>query len=250
VAQLLAQLNLAPGDLQGKRVLEVGPGRDMGFALILAGLGAATVGVEKYKPGWTEEWHSPFIDVICRYAPKDFAGFDPAPLRRCQAMNGFDPSRIAHRQTSMEEFSSIGSETFDITCSQAALEHVGNPELVLDNLYLATRPGGVGVHAIDFRDHRDFAAPLEFLLLDEQGFETALEGKDPYWFGNPLRLAAWLQLWRDAGFKDIECVVDTPTTDDAYLRHFLPRLRCCSSPYRDTPEADLKPLGAQFVVRH
>ena len=53
VAQLLARLNFASGDLRGKRVLEVGPGRDMGFALILAGLGATTVGVEKYKPGWT-----------------------------------------------------------------------------------------------------------------------------------------------------------------------------------------------------
>jgi hypothetical protein len=43
----------------------------------------------------------------------------------------------------------------------------------------------MGIHIIDFRDHRDFAAPLEFLLLDEHGFEAALEGKDRYWFGNP-----------------------------------------------------------------
>src|SRR5262249_15149881 len=158
---------------------------------ILAGLGAATVGVEKYKPGWTENWHSAFIDAICRYAPEDIAGFDPAPLRRCQAMNGFDASYIDHCQTSMEDFSSIGSHNFDITCSQAVLEHVGNPELALDNLYLATRPGGMGVHVIDLRDHRDFAAPLEFLLLDEHGFETALDGRDPFWFGNALRLEAW-----------------------------------------------------------
>ena len=249
VAQLLARLNLAPVDLKGKRVLEMGPGRDMGFALILAGLGAATVGVEKYKPGWTKDWHSPFIDAICQHAPEDFAGFDPAPLRRCQAMNGFDPSCIAHRRTSMEDFSSIGSDAFDVTCSQAVLEHVGNPALALDNLYLATRPGGMGVHVIDFRDHRDFAAPLEFLLLDEHGFEAALAGKDPYWFGNPLRFGAWLQLWRNAGFKDIEHIVDVPTVDEAYLRDLLPRLRRCGSPYRDTPEDDLRPLGAQFIVQ-
>jgi len=249
VAQLLARLNLAPGDLRGKRVLEVGPGRDMGFALILAGLGAATVGVEKYKPGWTEDWHSPFIDVICRRASEDFAGFDPAPLLRCQALNGFDPFWIAHRQASMEDFAADGSERFDITCSQAALEHVGRPKVVLDNLCLATQPGGTGVHAIDFRDHRDFAAPLEFLLLDERGFEAALDGRDPYWFGNPLRFAAWLRLWRNAGFKDVEYVVDTLTIDETYLRHFLPRLRRCGSPYRDTPEDDLRPLGAQFIIQ-
>ena len=131
----------------------------MGFALILAGLGATTVGVEKYKPGWTEDWHSPFIDVICRRAPEDFAEFDPTPLRRCQAQNGFDPSCIAHRQTCMEDFAANASERLDITCSQAALEQVGSPKAVLDNLYLATEPGGWGVHAIDFRDHRDFAPP-------------------------------------------------------------------------------------------
>jgi hypothetical protein len=77
----------------------------------------------------------------------------------------------------------------------------------------------VGVHAIDFRDHRDFAAPLECLLLDEHGFADALEGKDPYWFGNPRRFGARLQLCRNAGFKDIEHVIDTPAVDETYLRN-------------------------------
>jgi glycosyltransferase involved in cell wall biosynthesis/SAM-dependent methyltransferase len=249
VSQLLARLSLTPAHLRGKRVLEVGPGRDMGFALILAGLGAVTVGVEKYKPGWTKDWHSPFIDAICRHAAEDFDGFDPAPLRRCQAINEFDPSCIAHHRTSLEDFSLIGSEAFDITCSQAVLEHVGNPELALNNLLLATRLGGMGLHVIDFRDHRDFAAPLEFLLLDEPGFAAALEGKAPHWFGNPSRFGAWLRLWRNAGFTDVEHVVDTPTIDETYLRHFLPRLRRCVSPYRDTSEDDLRPLGAQFIVQ-
>ena len=249
VVQLLTRLNLVPGELKGMRVLEVGPGRDMGFALILAGLGAMTIGVEKYKLGWAEDWHSPFIDMICRQALADFDGFDPAPLRRCQAMNEFDPRCITFRQTSMEDFSSIGPEAFDITCSQAVLEHVANPKLALDNLYRATRPGGIGLHVIDFRDHRNFAAPLEFLLLDQHGFEAALEGKNPHWFGNPLRSRAWLQLWCNAGFRVIEYVVDTPTVDEAYLRHFRPRLRRCRSPYRDTPEDDLRPLGGQFIVQ-
>src|SRR5262249_3863791 len=151
--------------------------------------------------------------------------FDPAALLRCRAMNGFDPSCIAHRQTSMEEFSLSAPEKFDITCSQAALEHVGNPQRTLDNLYRATRPEGMGVHVIDFRDHRDFAAPLEFLLLDVRGLEAALDGEDPHWFGNPLRLGTWLQLWRNAGFMDVQHIVDTPTVNEAYLSQFLPRLR-------------------------
>ena len=222
----------------------------MGFALILAGRSERRPSASRStNRGWTEDWHSPFINVICQHARDDFAGFNPAPLRRCQAMNGFDPFCIAHHQVSMENFSSIGSEVFDITCSQAVLEHVGDPERALDNLYLATRPGGMGVHVIDFRDHRNFAAPLEFLLLDEQGFAAALERKDPYWFGNPLRIGAWLQLWRNAGFRAIEHVFDVPTVDETYLREFLPRLRRCPSRYRNIPEEDLQPLGAQFVVR-
>jgi SAM-dependent methyltransferase len=247
-AQLLTCLGLAPNGLNGKRVLEAGPGRDMGFALIMAGLGATTVGVEKYKPGWVEDWHSPFIDAICRHAPEDFSGFDPAPLRNCQSLGGFDPSWIMHRQTSIEDFSLAGAEGFDITCSQAVLEHVGDPEAALGNLYRVTRPGGMGVHVIDFRDHRDFAAPLEFLLLDNHGFEAALEGRDPYWFGNPLRFEGWLQLWQKAGFRAIEHAIDTPTVDEPYLRRFVPRLRRCPSRYRDTPEEDLMPLGARFIV--
>jgi Methyltransferase domain len=248
-AQLLARLQLAPGDLKGARVLEVGPGRDMGFALIMAGLGAAIVEVERYKPGWAEDWHSPFIDAICRQAPEDFPGFDPAPLHRCQAMNGLDPACIVHYQTSMEDFAALGAGSFDITCSQAALEHVGNPQTAIGNLFAATRSSGLGFHAIDFRDHRDFAAPLEFLLLDQHGFAAALDRKDPHWFGNPLRFGAWLQLWRTAGFGDIETIIDATTVDPAYLRGFLPRLRLCQSPFRNVPEDDLKPLGALFIVR-
>src|SRR5262249_46191027 len=98
------------------------------------------------------------------------------------------------------------------------------------------------------RDHRDFAAPLEFLLLDERGFRAALEGQDPYWFGNPLRFEGWLQLWQNAGFRHVEHAIDTPAVEEAYLRSFMPRLRRCRSRYRDTPEGDLKPLCARFVV--
>jgi len=101
----------------------------------------------------------------------------------------------------------------------------------------------MGIHVIDFRDHRDFAAPLEFLLLDEHGFEAALEGKDRYWFGNPLRLGAWLKLWRNAGFNDIEHLVDAPIADEAYLHNFLPRLRCCSSFGAEQPRPEKRDRG-------
>jgi SAM-dependent methyltransferase len=249
VAQLMTGLDLTPGDIRGKRLLEIGPGRDMGFALIMAGLGARTVGVEKYKPGWIEDWHVPFIDEICRRAPDDFSDFDPAPLRRCQRGNGLDPAWIEHWQTAMEDFPKDDSEGFDLTCSQAALEHVGQPEIVLRNLYQATKPAGSGLHVIDLRDHRDFAAPLEFLLLDETGFTAALAGQERHWFGNPLRLSAWQQLWRGAGFSDVQCTSAQPTVDEGYLRAFLPRLRGSRSHFRDTPEGDLRPLGAQFVLR-
>src|SRR5262249_38196287 len=153
---------------------------------------------------WTEDWHNPFIDMICASAVKDFPHFDPQPLRQCQAQHSFDARCLDFYQTSMEAFSPDKYDGFDVTYSSAVLEHIASPQTVTHTLQRVTKPGGFGMHIIDLRDHRDFSAPLEYLLLSDDDLEAEAQKNDgPYWLGNPLRLNSWLELWEQNGFRHI-----------------------------------------------
>ena len=55
---------------------------------------------------------------------------------------------------------------FDALVSNAVLERIKNANKAFTELFRVTSSGGVGLHQVDYRDHRDFARPLEHLLLD------------------------------------------------------------------------------------
>jgi SAM-dependent methyltransferase len=245
---VLNNAGLSPHDVKGKRILEIGPGKDAGFPLIMAGLGAHTVGVEKYRSGWDDTWHPHFIDAICRMVPATFPDFDPAPLRACQARNGFDPAWVDFRQMAMEDLPADFDTSFDIACSVAVLEHVCDPDKVFQNIYRSLKPGGYSIHQIDFRDHRDFARPLEFLLLDDESFEGCVGEAEKYSTGNRLRFTPTCSLWQDTGFTDIRTHVNEEASA-AYMADFMARLAAAKTKYSGLLDAELKILGASFTMQ-
>ncbi|MGE3624343.1 MAG: methyltransferase domain-containing protein, partial [Bdellovibrionales bacterium] len=248
VEWLMRDLKLPSSYFKGKQILEVGPGRDLSFALIMAGLGALTVGVEKYRPGWISGWHDDFIDVICRRAPEDFPDFNEVPLRHCQSLGAFDPAVIDFKQVAMEDFPADQKERFDIVCSLAVLEHVVSPEIVVKHIFNATKPGGFGLHGIDFRDHREFTTPHEFLLMSDEAFEAKAEKEGRYWFGNRLPASGFLRLWQEAGFKNIHHFCNMEI-DEEYLQDFISRLRPSKSKYRNRSEEDLRAISVIYSMQ-
>jgi SAM-dependent methyltransferase len=75
-----------------------------------------------------------------------------------------------------EHLAEATTERFDVTLSNAVLEHVFDPLRAAVNLHRVTAPGGIGFHQVDFRDHRDFTRPLEYLLLDEFSYVRMFHG--------------------------------------------------------------------------
>jgi SAM-dependent methyltransferase len=140
------------------------------------------------------------------------------------------------------------SDTVDCVVSTAVLEHVFDVERSFAQLLRITRPGGFGLHQVDFRDHRDFNRPLEYLLLSENEFQNMFAACHAE-CGNRYRANEFADAIRAAGFE-ILGLHGTAISAPEYLADFLPRLRAASvSRYRDTATEDLHVLSGFFKIR-
>ena len=103
-------------------------------------------------------------------------------------------------------------------------------------------PGGIGIHQIDLRDHRDFAKPLAFLDYSDEEW-LALNARDPFSYTNR---------WRKRDFKDAFASSGTviEKLEVSVRAEVTPALRARVHPrFRDRPTEDLEALSAFFVVR-
>jgi hypothetical protein len=110
-----------------------------------------------------------------------------------------------------------------VTLSNAVFEHLYDPKNAMEKLYKISANGALGFHQIDFRDHRDFARPLEYLLLSEQEFSRLFENCHGE-CGNRVRPFQFLAFCTDAGFI-VESYESNIQTEALYREAIISRLR-------------------------
>jgi SAM-dependent methyltransferase len=222
----------------GLSILELGPGRNLACALILAGEGANVTVADRFLCDWQDDYHP----AVYRRMLELWEG--PAPLVEAALKTGRHPLRML--KAPAEALAGIRDGEMDVVLSNAVLEHVYDLQAVLRELFRVAKPGGIQFHQIDFRDHRDFTRPLEFLLLDDREYEAQLI--DRHWdHGNRVRPGEVLRWAQEDGFM----VLSTMTTnaiDMPYLLELLPRLRSSGTRYAKWPAVDLHMLGGFFVL--
>src|SRR5262249_45877426 len=144
----------APAALRGMRILELGPGRDFTPALIFAGYGAdvtlADLYLERWDPHYPPAFYRAVRAEIRRSRPEwPLHGLD-------EVIDGGDhesgPLRTV--RCSLERLRGVPDHSFDLTISNAVFEHLYDVPGALRELHRVTRRGGLGVHQIDYRDHR------------------------------------------------------------------------------------------------
>jgi ubiquinone/menaquinone biosynthesis C-methylase UbiE len=65
----------------------------------------------------------------------------------------------------LEDVGELPDGSIDIHYSNATFEHLADIPASIAQLGRITKPGGVGFHQIDFRDHRNFDRPLDYLTI-------------------------------------------------------------------------------------
>ena len=243
-------LTIIPGGRKGlvqKAVLELGPGPSFATALVLKAWGAAMVAVsDRYLVQFDAKYHGALYRQIANMLLVEDPTVNIKPLEIC-AEAGHLQEQVCSRELPLEHMSREFQSFFHFTFSNAVLEHLYSPNEALAALYTITAPGGLGVHQVDFRDHRNFDQPLEYLLLDEMSFAQMFDQSHGE-CGNRLRPFQMEYLFRQAGFQKVKFQSNLETPPD-YLMELLPRLRAArSSLFSDINKELLVSTGGQFVV--
>lgn len=134
---------------------------------------------------------------------------------------------------------------FDYIVSVAVLEHVENLNNLMVNNYHALKPGGYSLHWVDFRDHRDFNLPLEFLAVPTVEWQSIYEDLGHYPMGSQVRPSQIESIFRHAGF-DVVNVIHTNLIDNQYLSNLIPRI---ARDFNSLQYSDLQIGGALYVLR-
>jgi len=230
--------------LVGRRVLELGPGYSLGTAVLLACHGARVTAADRYLAPWDPDYHPVFLHALLARLAATRRELSPAPLLALLAAGDFVPPALASLHVGSEDLDEVLAGSFDFVVSNAVFEHVENVPRALESLARITRRGGCGIHQVDFRDHRDFAHPLEYLTLAEDEFQAEFQycrGE----CGNRWRHVGMGQAMERAGFEVLDF---TPNmfADEAYLADLRPRLH---REQRGLPEEALRVISGCFVLR-
>ena len=223
---------------QNHRVLEVGAGRSMGTALMMACLGAEVVVVDRYLPTWDKEFHPAFFSELKEQLPSLFPWANVQPIHQVLANQSFECDVVQTVHGRLEDLTTRFEEYFDIHVSNACLEHLEHTEAAFHALARSLKPKAFGAHQVDFRDHSNFANPLDFLLLSEKTHKENWTG-NRYIHGNRMRQDQMSECLRQAGFRNFTFTTEM-SADADYLEEFLPRLRAATeSPFRFYPHHQL-----------
>ena len=245
-SEYLALIEKQSLSLRGIKTLELGPGHNYGASLVLACHGANTAVADRFPVTWQQDYHGALCRALLRGVTELWPTVNPSPLVRC-----IEDSTVSNVvkvfNSPAEDLHGVAAETIDVVLSNAVLEHLQNPELAALELHRVTRQGGVGLHQVDFRDHRDFSRPLEYLLLGEDEFAQVFLERNAE-CGRQMRHFELNEYLISAGFEVADFEANWIASDE-YLNDFIPRLRESNSAYRAMPRHDLRVISGHFTLR-
>jgi hypothetical protein len=234
--------------LNDKVILEIGPGINFGSILLITCQGAKPMVADKFLSPWEPEYHPRFYEALRKRLATAYNGeVDLTPLDRILQYRGYPTDVIRCIQSQSEDLHEIPDNSVDVILSNAVLEHLVDPVNAFQEFYRISRANAFGFHQVDFRDHRDFAWPLEYLLLSPEAFMQMFHKRHGE-CGSQWRSSEMRQFFMEAGFTILNFEPNMFATD-AYLRDFEPRLRAASeSRYRNTPYDELRIISGHFSV--
>ena len=260
--------NLPSRAVEGKQILEIGPGDNLGVALKFLAAGAAqVVSIDKFLSRRNPKKERAIYLALRELLPDvERHSFDNA----VDLTDGihFNADRLQYVYGHGIEDSPVllGSQRFDTIVSRAVLEELPDLDQVFSILDDLLMPGGLQIHRVDLRDYGTLSRhgyhPLEFLTVPDSVYEYASKFSRP----NRLRIDYYRRKMRELGYDarlliTRACGVEAelhpplelfqpemvcPHDDLAQLEEIRPRLL---PRFRDLPAEDLMATGMMLVAR-
>ncbi|MCO5325478.1 MAG: glycosyltransferase [Solirubrobacterales bacterium] len=214
---------LAIADLEGAKVLELGPGDNFGVALSFLAAGAnEVVATDRFVPYRNPENQRRIYAALAERLD------GPGSARVAEALSGPEPDLEAAglrqlEETPIEVAAEVLGGGFDLVVSRAVLEHVGDLEAAFTAMDRLLAPGGRMIHKVDLEDHGLFSEgglnPLTFLTVSDRTYRWMGESSA----GLPNRvLVGW---YRDEMLRrgyDASFLVTNTIGSDGELDRFVP----------------------------
>jgi len=213
------------GPLDQWRILELGPGGNIGNGIILCAAGAAHVCcVDNYRHVDFQRQLFTFYEELIALLKKDQALIAHFPelsaeqiarnIDACVSLkNGsceFKPERISYLAPCDAASVPLKAGECDWVFSQAVMEHVKDPEGVCRENARLLKPGGFVSHQIDLRDHFQMDS-LE--MLKHSGRTWAWMASNSHGFVNRARAAHFEEFYRKAGLGVLQSDATQRITD-------------------------------------
>jgi hypothetical protein len=174
---------LTPERLAGKRIVEFGPGDNVGVSLRMLALGAAeAVCMDKYFPPHDTERER----QIYRHIREELNGeerrrFDDAVSLEPDLRFNEKRIRYIYGKGAEDADEALPPSSVDIILSRGVLQSV-DTEKCFAAMDRILKPGGLTGHKIDLRDHGMFSGngyhPLEFLTLSDWVYQMMVRNTD------------------------------------------------------------------------
>jgi SAM-dependent methyltransferase len=215
----LKRYSLPDADLAGKRVLELGPGADLGVGLILLASGA-----EKYTArdihNLAASASGEFYDRLFENLA-DRADIDSLRHQLDLTRNG-SPEKLCYQCDPKFDLSVLPDESIDLIVSQAAFEHFDDLHRTIGQMSKLARPGAVLVCEIDLSTHTRWIRdrdPLNIYRYSDAFYNMLKFRGSP----NRVRPQAYREMLSYAGWDDIQ-QYPLAVLDEDYLGSVQPSL--------------------------
>jgi SAM-dependent methyltransferase len=213
------------GSERPARILEIGPGINLGVGFIFALTGAEKYyGLDIYMDPdlFAAPQYESIVYLLEQFGIAKSLRDVGSIMTVKDGKVEFATDRIEYLYPRQSYDIPLPDGSLDYVFSSATLEHVADPEKTVQAIHRVLRKGGVTAHQIDMRDHANFSKPPEFLKVDEDSWKELW--KDPKrapWYLNRWRLSDFKAAFERAGFRILNLHVNATFPVDDGVRRTL-----------------------------